>query len=193
MGAYMARAEYIKKQVLDKPVEPTGGAKGGAAELKKKKGPEDDKDEENKKLEDALSSAIVTEKPNVHWDDVSGLEMAKEGLKEAVILPIRFPQLFDETRQPWRGILLYGPPGTGKSFLAKACATECEGTFFSVSSSDLVSKWMGESERLVKQLFKMARDKKPSIVFIDEVDSLCGSRSEGENDSTRRIKTEFLV
>ena len=193
MGAYMARAEYIKKQVLDKPVEPTGGAKGGAAELKKKKDPEDDKDEENKKLEDALSSAIVTEKPNVHWDDVSGLEMAKEGLKEAVILPIRFPQLFDETRQPWRGILLYGPPGTGKSFLAKACATECEGTFFSVSSSDLVSKWMGESERLVKQLFKMAREKKPSIVFIDEVDSLCGSRSEGENDSTRRIKTEFLV
>ena len=95
MGAYMARAEYIKKQVLDKPVEPTGGAKGGAAELKKNKGPEDDKDEENKKLEDALSSAIVTEKPNVHWDDVSGLEMAKEGLKEAVILPIRFPQLFD--------------------------------------------------------------------------------------------------
>ena len=90
-------------------------------------------------------------------------------------------------------VFLVGFMGSGKSYLAKACATECEGTFFSVSSSDLVSKWMGESERLVKQLFKMARDKKPSIVFIDEVDSLCGSRSEGENDSTRRIKTEFLV
>jgi len=124
---------------------------------------------------------------------VSGLEGAKEGLKEAVVLPIKFPQLFDEVRQPWRGILLYGPPGTGKSFLAKACATECEGTFFSISSSDLVSKWMGESERLIKQLFNMARERKPSIIFIDEIDSLCGQRSEGENDSARRIKTEFLV
>jgi len=144
-------------------------------------------------MKEALSGAIVTEKPNVRWDDVSGLEGAKEALQEAVILPIRFPQLFDETRKPWRGILLFGPPGTGKSYLAKACATECEGTFFSVSSSDLVSKWMGESEKLIKSLFQMARDAKPSIIFIDEVDSLCGSRSEGENDSSRRIKTEFLV
>ena len=96
--------------------------------------------------------AIVTETPNVRWDDVAGLEAAKEALKEAVIAPIKFPQFFTGKRTPWRGVLLYGPPGTGKSYLAKAVATEAKNTFFSVSSADLVSKWMGESEKYVSQI-----------------------------------------
>ena len=100
-------------------------------------------------MRQGLQGAILSESPNVQWDDVAGLQQAKEALKEAVILPIKFPQLFTGKRTPWKGILLYGPPGTGKSFLAKAVATEAKSTFFSVSSSDLVSKWMGESERCV--------------------------------------------
>lgn len=107
----------------------------------------DAEDADSKKLRSALAGAILTDKPNVQWEDVAGLEGAKEALKEAVILPIKFPHLFTGKRQPWKGILLYGPPGTGKSYLAKAVATEANSTFFSVSSSDLVSKWMGESER----------------------------------------------
>jgi vacuolar protein-sorting-associated protein 4 len=180
----MDRAEMLKKEIT-KPKEPKKKAaavgKGG-----------DDEDETGK-LRGALQSAIVVEKPNVKWDDVAGLEEAKGMLKEAVILPQKFPQLFVGERRPWTGILLYGPPGTGKSYLAKAVATEAESTFFSVSSSDLVSKWQGESQRLVRQLFEMAREQSPSIVFIDEVDSLASSRSEGENAAQLQIKTEFLV
>ena len=92
---------------------------------------------------------------------------------------------------PWKTILLYRLSGTG--YLAKAVADEVESTFFSVSSSDLFSKWQGESEKLMKTLFDVARESKPSIIFIDKIDSLCSTRSEGENDSTKKIKTKFLV
>ncbi|KAJ3286849.1 Vacuolar protein sorting-associated protein 4 [Rhizoclosmatium sp. JEL0117] len=195
---YLDRAEKLKeflsKKEKKKPL--AAGSSGNKASTDTED--EDDskdnkKDAETKKLRDALAGAILTETPNVRWDDIAGLDGAKEALKEAVILPIKFPQLFTGKRVPWRGILLYGPPGTGKSYLAKAVATEAKSTFFSVSSSDLVSKWMGESERLVKQLFTLAREAKPSIIFIDEVDSLCGARGEGESEASRRIKTEFLV
>ncbi|KHN21135.1 Vacuolar protein sorting-associated protein 4A [Glycine soja] len=154
----------------------------------------DGEDPEQAKLRAGLNSAIVREKPNVKWNDVAGLESAKQALQEAVILPVKFPQFFTGKRRPWRAFLLYGPPGTGKSYLAKAVATEADSTFFSVSSSDLVSKWMGESEKLVSNLFQMARESAPSIIFVDEIDSLCGQRGEGnESEASRRIKTELLV
>lgn len=126
--------------------------------------------------------------------DVAGLEACKEALVEAAKLPIENPQFFTGKRQPWKAILLYGPPGTGKTYLANAIATETGSTFFSVSASDIVSKWMGESEKQVSILFQQARDAAPSIIFIDEIDSLCGSRGENnENEASRRIKTELLV
>ncbi|KAG0178137.1 Vacuolar protein sorting-associated protein 4 [Apophysomyces sp. BC1021] len=192
---YLDRAEMLKEYLNSQEKESV--STNGASKTKKKQSSgnsEDDEDDpEMKKMRASLTGAILTEKPNVSWDDVAGLEGAKEAIKEAVILPIKFPHFFTGKRKPWRGILLYGPPGTGKSYLAKAVATEANSTFFSVSSSDLVSKWLGESERLVKQLFQMARENRPAIVFIDEVDSLCGSRGEGESEAARRIKTEFLV
>ena len=123
-------------------------------------------DNEDEKLKQQLEGCLVTEMPNVSWDDVAGLENAKQALKEAVILPIQYPQLFEGKRQPWKGILLYGPPGTGKSYLAKAAATETKGRFFSVSAANIVSKFMGESERLIKALFELARKNKPAVIFM---------------------------
>lgn len=171
---------------------PPGGGPPGAPGAPPGEAPSE-ADAEKEKLQKALQGQILTEKPNVRWDDVAGLKNAKEMLQETVVLPTRFPQLFTGKRKPWKGILLYGPPGTGKSFLAKACATEVDATFFSISSSDLVSKWQGESEKNVRTLFELARAAVPSIVFVDEVDSLCGARGDGESEAARRIKTEFLA
>ncbi|XP_071959031.1 vacuolar protein sorting-associated protein 4-like isoform X2 [Antedon mediterranea] len=199
-NSYLERAEQLKKYVAKKQGKKKvkdSESKGSSKNNKSKKndsGSDSDEDQETKKLNTQLEGAIVQEKPDVKWSDVAGLDAAKEALKEAVILPIKFPHLFTGKRQPWRGILLFGPPGTGKSYLAKAVATEADNsTFFSVSSSDLVSKWLGESEKLVRQLFDLAREHKPSIIFIDEVDSMCGERGSNESESARRIKTEFLV
>lgn len=196
---YLNRAEQLKEHLEAETAENVASKKSSkdrgkpVANENSNSGNNDDNNEDDKKLRGALSGAILSEKPNVRWEDVAGLEGAKEALKEAVILPVKFPHLFKGNRKPTTGILLYGPPGTGKSYLAKAVATEANSTFFSVSSSDLVSKWMGESEKLVKQLFAMARENKPSIIFIDEVDALTGQRGEGESEASRRIKTELLV
>lgn len=177
----------------DKKSSGAGGSKGPGASKGPDGGDDAPVDEEAKKFRDSLSEAIVMEKPDVTWDDVAGLEVAKNTLKEAILLPKKFPDIFVGLREPWKGILLYGPPGTGKTFLAKACASMANATFFSISSSDLISKWVGESEKLIKALFELARERAPSIIFIDEIDSVVSARSDGESEATRRVKTEFLV
>ncbi|OLS31934.1 MAG: VCP-like ATPase [Candidatus Heimdallarchaeota archaeon AB_125] len=149
-------------------------------------------DEEEEKLESAISDIIVTEKPNITLNEIAGLENAKQTLREAIVLPLMRPDLFSGARRPWKGILLFGPPGCGKTLLAKATAAEVEATFFNVSASSIISKWLGESERLVKQLFELADEKQPSIIFVDEVDALAGARG-GEHDAMRRVKTELLT
>ena len=141
-----------------------------------------------------IFNEIVVKGDEVHWDDVAGLEAAKTALKEAVVYPFLRPDLFMGLREPARGMLLFGPPGTGKTMLARAVATESRSTFFAISASSLTSKWLGESEKLVRALFSLAKALAPSIIFVDEIDSLLSSRGgSSEHESTRRIKTEFLI
>jgi katanin p60 ATPase-containing subunit A1 len=123
---------------------------------------------------------------------------AKRLLKEAVILPMKYPQLFSGLLRPWRGVLLYGPPGTGKTLLAKAVATESKATFFNISGSSIVSKYRGESEKMIRVLFALARHHSPSTIFFDEIDAIMSTRGgsgehSNEHEGTRRMKTELLI
>ncbi|KAH0283774.1 AAA-domain-containing protein, partial [Aureobasidium sp. EXF-3399] len=141
-----------------------------------------------------IFNEIVIQGDEVHWDDVAGLEIAKSALKETVVYPFLRPDLFMGLREPARGMLLFGPPGTGKTMLARAVATESKSTFFAISASSLTSKYLGESEKLVRALFSIAKALAPSIIFVDEIDSLLSARGgSSEHEATRRIKTEFLI
>ncbi|KAG8348031.1 AAA domain [Trypanosoma vivax] len=130
---------------------------------------------------------------SVGWDDIAGLEHAKRSVEEAIVWPLRRPDLFVGLRDPPRGLLLFGPPGTGKTMIARAIANRAQCTFLNISASSLMSKWMGDGEKMVRCLFAVATVKQPSVIFIDEIDSLLSMRGEGEMDSVRRVKTEFLV
>ncbi|MHA2098779.1 MAG: AAA family ATPase [Candidatus Kariarchaeaceae archaeon] len=152
-----------------------------------------DSDDEDDELDDSIASAIISQKPDITLKDVAGLHRAKRALREAIVLPLMRPDLFTGSRQPWRGILLHGPPGCGKTMIAKATAGDIDATFFNISAATLVSKYLGESEKLVKKLYEMAKEKQPSIIFIDEVDSLTQSRGDGEHDAMRRVKTQLLT
>jgi len=171
-------------------------------------------DIEMKALAMTIQREILDQSPGVAWEDIVQLDDAKRLLTEAVILPLKYPSLFQGLLEPWRGVLLYGPSGTGKTLLAKAVASQSSSTFFNVSASSLVSKYRGDSEKLIRVLFSLARHNAPSTIFIDEVDAIMGNRGSGhstssssshsswdvgchgttnEHEGSRRMKTELLI
>lgn len=144
-------------------------------------------------LKQQINNTIIEENINVKFDDIAELEEAKDIIMEAVFLPKYIPNYFKGLREPWKGILFFGPPGTGKTLLAKAIASEIRGGFFNVKPSSFASKWVGESEKLIKILFEMARKQAPTVIFLDEIDSI--ARKRNENTFSHDIKTlnELLV
>ncbi|NXH13217.1 FIGL1 protein, partial [Bucco capensis] len=145
------------------------------------------------KMIELIMHEIMDHGPPVNWDDIAGVEFAKATIKEIVVWPMLRPDIFTGLRGPPKGILLFGPPGTGKTLIGKCIACQSGATFFSISASSLTSKWVGEGEKMVRALFTVARCQQPAVIFIDEIDSLLSQRGDGEHESSRRIKTEFLV
>jgi len=155
-----------------------------------------DFDEARKHVEPSAMREVLVEIPDVTWEDVGGLDEVKQELKEAVDWPLKFPMVFEKLRtKPPKGILLFGPPGTGKTLLAKAVANESECNFISVKGPELLSKWVGESEKGVREIFRKARQAAPSIIFFDEVDALVPKRGTymGSSHVTESVVSQILT
>ncbi len=149
-----------------------------------------------KDVEPSAMREVLVEVPTVKWEDIGGLADVKLELQEAVEWPLKYPEVFEQAdAKPPKGILLYGPPGTGKTLLAKAVATESEANFISVKGPELLSKWVGESERAVREIFRKAKQAAPSIIFFDEIDSIAPVRGGGYGDShvTERVISQLLT
>ena len=147
-----------------------------------------------KMVEPSAMREVLINKPNVKWSDVGGLEKAKEKLRELVELPLMRPDLYEKAGiKPSKGVLLSGPPGTGKTLLAKAVANEANANFISVKGPELISKWVGESEKHIREVFKKARQVAPTIIFFDEFDSISKLRGSGMNDSSEKIVNQLLT
>jgi transitional endoplasmic reticulum ATPase len=156
----------------------------------------DDFIEALKRVQPSAMREVMVQSPNVRWDDVGGLDEAQAKLKEGIELPLRNPEAFHRLGiRPAKGFLLYGPPGTGKTLLAKAVARESEANFIATKSSDLLSKWYGESEQQIARLFARARQVAPTVIFIDEIDSLAPARGRGggEPQATERVVNTLLA
>ena len=148
-----------------------------------------------KDMQPSTMREVLIEKPNVKWDDIGALESAKQELKEAVEWPLKFGKVFEHMNaRPPKGILLYGPPGTGKTMLAKAVATESEANFIAVKGPEFLNKWVGESEKAVRETFRKARQASPCVIFMDEIDSIAPERGTGgDNNVTERVISQMLT
>lgn len=156
----------------------------------------EDYDEALKHVEPSAMREVLVEIPDVSWEDVGGLEEVKKDLMESVEWPLKYPQVFEKLRtEPPRGILLFGPPGTGKTLLAKAVANKSECNFISVKGPELLSKWVGESEKGVREVFRKARQASPSIIFFDEIDALLPKRGSysGSSHVTESVVSQILT
>jgi len=145
-------------------------------------------------IQPTLLREVFLEVPKVKWDDIGGLEDVKQQLREAVEWQIKYPEIFDKMGiRPPKGILLYGPPGVGKTLLAKAVATESGANFIAIRGPEVLSKWVGESEKAIREIFRMARQAAPTVIFLDEIDSITPVRGASHDSGvTERIVNQLL-